>query len=400
MQLFNNFVLATKYSLTFSRINGIWLRNIQCRCLSSIQENSTAKNSSNVPAANATERISHEQKTQSQRSQNSLHIAVIGVPNAGKSTFINNLINHRVCPTSSKVHTTRKASKAIYTSGQTQLVFYDTPGLVTPREIKRHNLEQNFKSAYKHAIQHADIIACMHDVSNSWSRNALHSTVLETLNEYKHLPSFLILNKIDALKSKRVLLELIRVLTNDTISSTQSLWSRKQKNRSKRIEETQDKSPALSEEKKEKDVSWSNFQEVFLVSSLTGSGLNDIHDYLVKVAKERAWEYSKGSFTDETPEAIVVESVRARLLDYLPQEIPYNLHSQIEYYSEEKGTIYASVEVTCPSSRIERLICGESNGKLKQITERVTSDLVETFGKPISLTIATRSKKANESKKM
>ena len=62
-------------------------------------------------------------------------------------------------------------------------------------------------------------------------------------------------------------------------------------------------------------------------------------------------------------------------------------------------TIYASVEVVCPSQRIERLICGESNGRLRQITERVTSDLVETFGKPISLTIATRPKeKVNEGK--
>lgn len=55
-------------------------------------------------------------------------------------------------------------------------------------------------------------------------------------------------------------------------------------------------------------------------------------------------------------------------------------------------TIYASVEVICPTKRIERLICGESNGRLRQITERVTSDLVETFGKPISFTIATRAK--------
>lgn len=172
------------------------------------------------------------------------------------------------------MHTTRKSSKAIYTTGQTQLVFYDTPGLVTPREIKRHNLEQSFKSAYKHAIQHADIIACMHDVSNSWTRNALHSTVIETLNEYKHLPSFLILNKIDALKSKRVLLELIRILTNNTINTAQSVGNKNQKRQYKRIEESPDKPVANSEDKK--DVSWSNFQEVFLVSSITGSGLNDI----------------------------------------------------------------------------------------------------------------------------
>ncbi|XP_039956934.1 GTPase Era, mitochondrial-like [Bactrocera tryoni] len=390
--LLNNFGSVNKYLLKFSKYNKVRTANIRNYSLSSLDENSTTAKLS-ASADTTTDLATHGQKAQHKRTQNSLHIAVIGVPNAGKSTFINNLINHRVCPTSSKVHTTRKSSKAIYTTGQTQLVFYDTPGLVTPREIKRHNLEQSFKSAYKHAIQHADIIACMHDVSNSWTRNALHSTVIETLYEYKHLPSFLILNKIDALRSKRVLLELIRVLTNNTINTTQSVGNKNQRRQYKRIEESVDKPVANSEDRK--DVSWSNFQEVFLVSSITGSGLNDIQDYLVRVAKERSWEYSKGSFTDEKPEALIVESVRARLLDYLPQEIPYNLHSAIEYFSEENGTIYASVEVTCPSARIERLICGESNGKLRQITERVTSDLVETFGKPISLTISTRSKKTD-----
>lgn len=57
------------------------------------------------------------------------------------------------------------------------------------------------------------------------------------------------------------------------------------------------------------------------------------------------------------------------------------------------GQIFASVQVTCPSERIERLVCGEKDGKLRQITERVTSDLIETFGQPISLTLATRTVK-------
>ncbi|XP_036333288.1 GTPase Era, mitochondrial [Rhagoletis pomonella] len=388
--LVNNFVNVPKIFLKLRGTNRILISNVRSYVLAATHGKSTSEIPSAAPATSAEDELKPQN---SQRIQNSLHIAVIGVPNAGKSTFINNLINHRVCPTSSKVHTTRKASKAIYTTGKTQLVLYDTPGLVTSREMKRHSLEQSFKSAYKHAIQHADIIACMHDVSNSWTRNALHPTVLETLKEYDHLPSFLILNKIDALKSKRVLLELIRVLTNDTLSSPQSYWNRKRKIQAKSSEETNTSLKTKSEESKHKDVSWSSFHEVFLVSSITGSGLNNIQDYLIKLAKERAWEYSKGTFTDVKPETLIVESVRARLLDYLPQEIPYNLQSAIEYFSEENGTIYASVEVTCPSARIERLICGESNGRLRQITERVTSDLVETFGKPISLTIATRSKK-------
>ncbi|EDX13135.1 GTPase Era, mitochondrial [Drosophila simulans] len=311
--------------------------------------------------------------------QRSLHIAVIGVPNVGKSTFINNTVNHRVCPTSAKVHTTRQSNTAIYTIGQTQLVFYDTPGLVTQHEIRRHHLDQNFKSAYRHAIQHADIIAVVHDASNAWTRKELHPTVLDTLKAYSNLPSFLVLNKIDALKSKRLLLDLIKTLTNDTLTVGKR--------------EAQAKSAPVKEIRiNKRESSWSHFSDVFLVSALTGNGLQEMQNYLVGQAKPRDWKYPADMHTDSSPEALIVESVRARLLDYLPQEIPYNLKCEIEYYSVEKNVVYTSVQVQCPTTRIERLICGEGNGKLRQITERVTSDLVEMFGQAVSLTISTVSK--------
>lgn len=65
-------------------------------------------------------------------------------------------------------------------------------------------------------------------------------------------------------------------------------------------------------------------------------------------------------------------------------------------FVSHSGQIFASVQVTCPSPRIERLVCGEKDGKLRQITERVTSDLIETFGVPISLTIVTRTPKTQD----
>lgn len=325
--------------------------------------------------------VSDSDNNNNTKQQRSLHIAVIGVPNVGKSTFINNIINHRVCPTSAKVHTTRKSNTAIWTIGQTQLVFYDTPGLVTQREIRKHNLEQSFKSAYRHAIQHSDIVAVMQDASNSWTRKELHPTVLDTLKTYAKLPSFLILNKIDALKSKRVLLDLIKTLTNDTLCGRRH--GKKQTPRDA-VQQLEVGTP-LSQ----RETSWSHFNDVFLVSALTGNGLQDLQDYLVSAAKPRRWQYPADVYTDATPEALIVESVRARLLDYLPQEIPYNLKCMMEYYNVEKHVVYTSVLVQCPTPRIERLICGESNGKLRQITERVTSDLVEMFGQAVSLTIST-----------
>ena len=167
----------------------------------------------------------------------------------------------QVCPTSSKVHTTRKANKAIYTTGKTQLVFYDTPGLVTPSEIKKHHLENSFKSAYRSAVQNADVIAVMQDISNAWTRNKLHKTVMDTLEAYPHLPSCLILNKIDTLKSKRLLLDVIRLLTNDTLS----------------MKVKKSKTADVAKEKETPKDGWSNFSDVFMISSITGSGLSEIH---------------------------------------------------------------------------------------------------------------------------
>ncbi|XP_055372364.1 GTPase Era, mitochondrial [Condylostylus longicornis] len=313
--------------------------------------------------------------------QKLLRVAVIGVPNAGKSTFINNLINHRVCPTSNKVHTTRRSNRAVYTEKDTQIVLIDTPGLVTKTEMQKYNLGKKFSSSYRDSIQKSDIIAVVHDVSNSWTRNEFHPTVLETLNFYSKMPSFLILNKIDLLKSKRVLLDLIKILTNNTLSKSKKPIYKKS------LSYDMDKS---------KEVGWSSFSNIFLVSAVTGDGLSEVMKWLLHEAKNEKWLFPAGTFTDETQEDIIVESVRARLLDYLPQEIPYKLQTTLEYFNEEKNIIYASVQVACPNLRLERLFRGESNGKLKQITERITSDLVETFNKPISLTITTTISKSEK----
>lgn len=62
-----------------------------------------------------------------------------------------------------------------------------------------------------------------------------------------------------------------------------------------------------------------------------------LQDYFVKNAKTRKWSYSSETFSDDTPENLIVDSVRARLLDYLPQEIPYKLETSMEYYSVEKS---------------------------------------------------------------
>lgn len=310
-------------------------------------------------------------------------IAVIGTPNAGKSTFINNFLNHRLCAASEKVHTTVTSAKAIGIRNNSQVILFDTPGLVTEAEIKKYKLSDEFIASCRRSIQESDLIGVVHDVSNSWTRSELHPTVLDTLKTYANVPSFLVLNKIDCLKSKRIMLDITRTLTENTLlkkgTQKQKIYVKENK--------------LITYDDKEKKIGWPNFSEVFMVSSLTGDGMDGVRKFLMRYGKSKQWEYSSGECTDQTPETMIVQSVRARLMNATPQEVPYLLKFELEYYSVHKGHIFATVLVSCPAERYERLICGKNNGKLKHLTELATSDLVETFQKPVSLTISVSSKK-------
>lgn len=163
------------------------------------------------------------------------------------------------------MHTTRTFSKAIGIRKNAQIILFDTPGLVTDQEIKKHHLNSGFISSCRHSIQHSDLIGVIHDVSSPWTRNELHSTVLDTLQAYPKVPSFLVLNKIDVLKSKRVLLDLTKTLTQNT------LVPRGMKRQKKFVQK-------MTENKKvgEKIVGWPAFSDVFMISSLYGDGVSNV----------------------------------------------------------------------------------------------------------------------------
>lgn len=131
--------------------------------------------------------------------------------------------------------------------------------------MKKYKLSSEFISSPRHSIQHSDLIGVVHDVSNTWTRNELHSNVLNTLEEYSHLPSFLILNKIDVLKSKRLLLDLVRTVTLGTVCP-KGLWRPK-----KFVMEMNEE-----EKKQGKIVGWPGFSAVFMISSLYGDGMEDV----------------------------------------------------------------------------------------------------------------------------
>ncbi|CAG9773933.1 unnamed protein product [Ceutorhynchus assimilis] len=300
-----------------------------------------------------------------------LKVSIIGVPNSGKSTFINQLMDRKVCPTSSKVHTTKTKSMAIFTQGDSQIVFLDTPGLVNANEKKKFNLTSSFIKDSRFALQKADIIGVVHDAANIHTREKLDIKIINLLEGHKKTPSFLVLNKIDVLKSKRKLLDITRLLTDNCLAGK----------------------PIPGHSNKPKDPNhefkgWPYFQDIFMVSALTGDGLDQVRNYLTTKAKPAKWMFPENVWTDQSAEEVIQNSVRAKLLDFLPQEIPYILQTEIEFFDvNEEGVINAVVIVKTPSSRISTLVAGGGGGRLKQILQSVKEDLQNAFQNYVKINI-------------
>ncbi|CAG4937970.1 unnamed protein product [Colias eurytheme] len=312
--------------------------------------------------------------TQSNPNEKSLgkvvNAAIIGAPNSGKSTLINKILERKICPTSNKVHTTTRLARAICYENDTQIIFLDTPGVITDKEQNRYKLPESMRQACKKSLNCADVIGVVHDVSNRWTKDRLHSTVLELLNMVTHVPSFLIINKVDKLKSKKQLLDIIRSLTNGIIAGNPMPKANKHKS-------------------KEVENGYSYFSDVFLVSALNGDGVKDIKDYLMTNSKVRALQYSPEEWTDHSPETLIEDATRAKFLDFLSQEMPYKLEIKLEYYdfNEMEDRIICSVSVACPTERLVKLIAGAGGGRLHQIKSSLRSDLVDMLQKPVTLDI-------------
>lgn len=111
-------------------------------------------------------------------------------------------------------------------------------------------------------------------------------------------------------------------------------------------------------------------------------------------AKSARFQYAPEQFTDQKPETIILEAVRAKFLDFLHQEIPYNLKMELEYYedNEEENKIVCSVIVEAPSERIAKLIAGAGGGRLQQIKSSIRTDLVQVFNKVVVLDLDLKGK--------
>ncbi|XKL67415.1 hypothetical protein PGB90_002906 [Kerria lacca] len=296
--------------------------------------------------------------------QKILKIAIIGVPNSGKSTLINQIVGRNVLAISKKVHTTRCHARAVLICDNTQLIFVDTPGLVTVKESVKHHLERSFLTDSEEAIKESDLIGVLHDVSNKYTMYKLDPKVLRLLYLYQNKPSFLILNKVDTMKSKRELLDCVRILTGQSNERDQHSYH----GNSITEAELQD---IVNEQS-----GWPHFKDVFMISALTGDGVGDIQLYLMKFAKYGKWIFPSSVFTDQNEVTVIRNCVFSKLLDYLPNVIPYNLGIEIEYMNiASDGSVIAIILINTKNERIKNMVLGKGGSTIRKIATEVEQSL-------------------------
>ncbi|NLG81016.1 MAG: GTPase Era [Bacilli bacterium] len=265
-------------------------------------------------------------------------ITIIGRPNAGKSTFINQVLKQKVVITSDKPQTTRNQIQAIYNADDCQMIFIDTPGVHKPK----HELGKVLNKTAFNALKEVDCILFMADASETFSTGNRY--ILDQLKEID-TPVILVLNKIDLLKKHQVI-------------------------------------EAIETFSKEFD-----FADVVPISALTGENV----ETLITVIKDKLPEgpryYPLDMVTDHPERFIIGELIREKVLMKTREEVPHSVAVVIDQYKKRDNSdiidVYATIIVERPTQKA--ILIGKGGQMLKDIGTLARMDIENLLGSRIYL---------------
>jgi GTPase len=263
-------------------------------------------------------------------------IAVIGAPNAGKSTLVNQLVGAKVSIVSRKVQTTRMPVRGIAIEGTSQLVFIDTPGIFAPRR----RLDRAMVEAAWGGAGDADIVVVMIDAAKGLEEDA--ERILGKLDRSK-ASLVLVLNKIDRVK-KEHLLELAQQL-NARVP----------------------------------------FKHTFMISALTGNGVGDLKSYLAGAVAPGPWHYPAEDVSDTPLRLLAAEITREKLYDRLHDELPYQATVETTDWTEKKGAVRIEQTIYVQRDSQKSIVLGHGGAMIKQLSMQARRELAEILEKPVHL---------------
>ncbi|MFV0644456.1 MAG: GTPase Era, partial [Sphingomonadaceae bacterium] len=264
-------------------------------------------------------------------------VAVIGAPNAGKSTLVNALVGQKVAITSAKAQTTRARMLGIALQGKSQIILVDTPGIFAPRR----RLDRAMVSAAWEGAEAADAILLLVDPVKQ-RRHELEP-LLEALSNRPER-KFLVINKVDIAKKEPLL--------------------------------------ALAHELGQKV----EFTETFFISALTGDGVDSLRQTLASLMPKCVWHYPEDQVSDASERLLAAEVTREQLYRQLHEELPYDSAVRPESYRQRKdGSLEIHQQIVVARDNQRAIVLGKGGQKIKAIGEAARAELIQLLGQKVHL---------------
>uniref|UniRef100_A0A8C5GQT0 GTPase Era, mitochondrial n=1 Tax=Gouania willdenowi TaxID=441366 RepID=A0A8C5GQT0_GOUWI len=340
-----------------------------------------------------------------------LKVAIIGAPNAGKSTLSNQLLGRKVFAVSKKVHTTRSRALGVLTERDTQIILLDTPGLTTAQKVKRHHLEKSLLVDPWTAVKEADLMVVLVDVSDRWMCSRLDFEVMKCLAQHPNIPAILVLNKVDLVKAKDRLLDITAQLTCGMVNGhririrpvIKPPWAKKRQDTPLDMDSSVLDNPVETKSGMNKEqlnelrsqLGWPNFKDVFMLSCVDKESVETLKHYFLLAAKPGVWQYHSEVLTDQRPEDVCTNIIREKLLEYLPEEVPYSVTQSIDLWQEEEeeGGIDIFVKLYTKKESHMKMVIGVAGQMVARIAQEAGEDLSRVYLQEVRLKLSVKLRK-------
>lgn len=263
-------------------------------------------------------------------------VNIVGNPNVGKSTLMNDLVGERISIITSKAQTTRHRIMGIVNAPDYQIVFSDTPGVLKPK----YKLQESMLDYSEGALTDADVLLYVTDVVEDPTKNAefLARVARETV------PVLLVINKIDLLREQSQLEEIV------------AKWKTLL--------------PAA---------------EIFPTSALEHFNVKSIMDRILELLPESAPYFGKDALTDKPARFFVTEIIREKILLNYQKEVPYSTEVIVEKFDEKEGAIHIMAVVYVERDSQKGILIGKGGAMLKKVGTQARKDIETFFGKRVFL---------------
>jgi len=265
------------------------------------------------------------------------YVALIGVPNAGKSTLLNQLVGQKLAIVTPKVQTTRSRLLGIVTDETTQLVFVDTPGIFAPRR----RLDRAMVAAAWAGASDADVTVLLVDATHGLDGDTRR--IVERLKSAAR-PAILALNKID-------------VVRRDTLLGLTESLSK-----------------------------LGDFAQVFMISALSGDGVGDLHRHLAEIVPEGPFLFPPDQLSDAPERWLAAEVTREQVFLQLHDELPYSATVETESWQERPdGSVRVAQVIYVRRVSQRAIVLGEGGKRIKTIGARARAELGAMLDRKVHL---------------